>query len=156
MTALTQLNAFVLRCAIAGTNRDDGRPLCPLQRTLAARYVSIDTLFETIATASRPPLHWRVRLVYAMPPLAPWIRCVRETAPRRALRSQAWLPYRAGVVCQSVHDKTLVSIRFAHHDRTASAASGIGGDRAVRRILSAGFQRNDRVKRHAGFEDARQ
>jgi hypothetical protein len=77
--------------AVAGTNRNDGRPLSPLQLTLAARYVSVDALFETIATASRPPLRWRDRLVYAVPPLAPWIgACAR---PRPDVRYDPKLGY---------------------------------------------------------------
>jgi hypothetical protein len=79
------------RRAVAGMNRDNGRPLSPLQLTLAAKYVAVDALFETIATASRPPLHWRDRLVHAVPPLAPWIGvCAR---PRPVVRYDPKLGY---------------------------------------------------------------
>jgi hypothetical protein len=79
------------RRAVAGTNRDTGRPLSPLQLTLAARYVSVDALFETIATASRPPLHWHDQLVHAVPQLAPWIgACAR---PRPDVRYDPKLGY---------------------------------------------------------------
>jgi hypothetical protein len=81
--------------AVVGTNCDDGRPLSPLRLTLAARYVSVDALFETIATASRPPLRWRDRLVHVVPLLAPWIgACAR---PRPDVRYDPRLGYPVGL-----------------------------------------------------------
>jgi hypothetical protein len=79
------------RKVVAGRNRDTGQPLSPLRLALAARYVSVDALFETIATASRPPPHWRDRFVHAVPQLAPWIgACVR---PRPDVRYDPKLGY---------------------------------------------------------------
>ena len=79
------------RRAVAGTNRDTGLSLSPLQLTGAARYVSVDALFETIATASRPPVHWHDWIVHTVPQLAPWIgACAR---PRPDVRYDPKLGY---------------------------------------------------------------
>ena len=63
---------------VAGVDRDTGDPLSPLQVTVAARFVSVDALFEHIAVARRPPPTWRDQLARTLPALAPLLSpCLR-------------------------------------------------------------------------------
>jgi hypothetical protein len=63
---------------VAGVDRDTGDPLSPLQLKVAARFVSVDALFEHIAVARRPPPTWRDQLARTLPALAPWVSpCLR-------------------------------------------------------------------------------
>jgi hypothetical protein len=63
---------------VAGVDRDTGHPLSPLQLRVAARFVSVDAIFEHIAVAKQPAPRWRDQFARTFPALAPWINpCLR-------------------------------------------------------------------------------
>ena len=80
---------------VAGTDRTTGRLLSRNELAAAARFVSIDALFATIATAMRPPSSWRDQVARAVPPLARWVSpCV---TPLPTVRYDPVLGYPTGV-----------------------------------------------------------
>lgn len=80
---------------VAGTDRATGRPLSRNELAAAARFVSIDSLFDTIATAERRPANWHDQVARAVPPLASWISpCV---TPRPEVRYDPALGYPASL-----------------------------------------------------------